>query len=67
MQCNVGKCDKKIRIVVGIVILAAGLYYESWWGLIGIIPLVTAFKGYCPLYTCCKMNTGKKKEKESQE
>lgn len=32
MQCNVGKIDKTMRIILGIAIVGAGIYFESWWG-----------------------------------
>lgn len=59
MKCNVGKTDKVIRIVIGLAIVAAGIYFKSWWGLIGIVPVITALIGWCPLYlpfgiTTCK-------------
>jgi hypothetical protein len=50
MKSNVGKTDKAIRIVLGIIITAAGFYFKSWWGLVALIPLITAFTGFCPLY-----------------
>jgi len=50
MKCNVGKTDKIIRIILGLAIGAAGYYFKSWWGLIGIIPVFTALIGWCPLY-----------------
>ena len=50
MKCNVGKSDRVIRIVLGVVIGAAGLYFNSWLGLIGIIPIFTAAINWCPLY-----------------
>ena len=31
MKSNVGKPDKNIRIVLGIIIVAAGVYFKSWW------------------------------------
>ena len=49
MKCNVGKKEKLIRIVAGIVIIFLGLYYRSWWGLIGIFPIITGMIGYCPV------------------
>ena len=60
MKHNVGKIDRILRIIVGIIILAAGFYFHSWWGLIGIIPLFTALLSWCPLYgifgfTTCKL------------
>jgi uncharacterized membrane protein YqaE (UPF0057 family) len=60
MKCNVGKTDKIIRWIIGIIIAALGLYYKSWWGLIAIIPISLAILGYCPLYTLLKINTCKK-------
>jgi hypothetical protein len=50
MKCNVGKTDRAIRVVLGLAIIAAGVYFESWLGAIGIIPLATAAMGWCPLY-----------------
>ena len=50
MKLNVGIIDRWVRIVLGIAIAAAGFYFKSWFGLIGLIPLVTAAVGWCPLY-----------------
>ncbi len=50
MTCNVGKVDKVLRIVVGLVLIALGIFFNSWWGAIGVIPLATAALGWCPLY-----------------
>jgi len=50
MKKNIGITDRWIRIVLGLVIGAAGLYFKSWWGLVGLIPLSTALIGTCPLY-----------------
>ncbi|MCF8335004.1 MAG: DUF2892 domain-containing protein [Bacteroidales bacterium] len=50
MKKNIGKTDKVIRIILGLVIGAVGIYFQSWWGLLGLIPLVTAFVGTCALY-----------------
>ena len=32
MKKNVGSADKILRIIVGIGIIGAGVYYQSWWG-----------------------------------
>jgi hypothetical protein len=50
MQCNVGKTDRIIRVLIGISIILAGFYYQSWLGVIGVVPLVTASLGWCPAY-----------------
>jgi len=61
MTCNVGKTDKIIRVIAGVVIAVLGFYFKSWWGLLAIIPLLTAALGYCPLYVPLKISTIKKK------
>ncbi len=59
MKRNVGKTDRIIRIALGLVIIILGYLNQSWWGAIGLIPLVTAFVGFCPLYVPFKINTEK--------
>ncbi|HAN00063.1 MAG TPA: DUF2892 domain-containing protein [Marinilabiliales bacterium] len=59
MKCNVGKTDKIIRLVIGLIIGAVGIYYQSWWGLIGIVPVVTALINWCPMYVPLKLTTKK--------
>ena len=61
MKCNVGKTDKVIRIIIGLSIGAAGIYFKSWWGLVGIIPVFTALVSWCPLYFPFRMSTCKTK------
>ena len=61
---NVGSADRAIRLILGLVIIAVGYYYQSWWGAIGIVPIFTALIGWCPAYlpfgisTCSLRNEG---------
>lgn len=50
MQTNVGSADRILRIILGLAIGAAGLYTQSWFGLIGLIPLATGLIRWCPAY-----------------
>lgn len=50
MKCNVGKADKAVRLIIGAGIIIAGVVFKSWWGLVGLIPIVTALVSWCPLY-----------------
>lgn len=57
MKCNVGKIDRVIRVVIGLALLLGGLYFGSWWGAIGLAPLLTAAIGWCPLYSPFGLST----------
>ena len=62
MKCNIGKGDRTFRVIVGIAALAAGFYFHSWWGLLGLIPLGTAIMRWCPLYLPLGINTAGKSD-----
>ena len=62
MKSNVGGIDRILRVIAGLAILGAGLYFKSWWGLVGFVPLLTAVIRFCPAYvplglTTCKTDT----------
>ena len=59
MKKNVGGWDRGIRILAGIAIIGAGAAYGTWWGLVGLIPLVTGLSRFCPAYGACGIDTGK--------
>ncbi len=61
MKCNVGATDRLVRIIAGLVILLLGLVYKNWWGLVGLIPLLTGIFRFCPLYVPFKISTEIKK------
>ena len=60
MKKNMGVTDRWIRIVASIAILVAGIYFKSWWGLVGLLPLTTAFIRSCPLYLPLGLSTIRK-------
>jgi hypothetical protein len=57
MKANIGSTDRWIRGIVGLGILAMGFTFKSWWGLIGLLPLLTAAIGWCGLYAILGINT----------
>lgn len=59
MNQNVGSMDQYIRYVIGAVMLAAGIYYESLWGLIGLVPIITALLGWCPVFAIFRISSRK--------
>ena len=53
MKSNVGGIDKVLRIVAGLALLSLVFILDGasrWWGLIGIVPLLTGSLGWCPAY-----------------
>jgi hypothetical protein len=60
MKPNVGGIDKVVRIAIGIALLAAVAFVDGplrWWGLVGLVPLLTGLFNFCPLYTLLGLNT----------
>jgi hypothetical protein len=53
VKANVGGIDRALRVLVGLGVLSLLVVLEGgarWLGLIGLVPLLTAVLGYCPLY-----------------
>ncbi len=64
MKKNIGDADRWFRVVLGIVIAVLGIVYQSWWGLIAILPLSTAFIRVCPAYMPFGISTIKSKKEK---
>jgi len=52
-----GSTEKTVRVVIGLAIFGVGWYYQSLWGLIGLVPITTAVVGWCPLSYIFGTNT----------
>ena len=59
MKSNMGSIDRILRFVIGVGIIGAGFYYQSWWGAVGLIFLGTSLIGWCPIYVPLKLSTRK--------
>jgi hypothetical protein len=63
MSKNVGNVDRVFRLVLGFILIAfavrAGFPDTGWnWvGWIGIVPILTAAFGTCPLYSAIGLST----------
>ena len=61
MKANVGSIDRVVRVVLGLALLSIvflGSGPARWFGLIGLVPLLTASMSFCPLYTLVGLDTG---------
>ncbi len=62
MKVNEATWDRVIRVVVGLFLLSLLFWVEGnskYWGLIGLLPLITGLVGYCPAYSLLKISTRK--------
>lgn len=60
MNKNVGSLDRGLRILAGLVLLSLTVIGpKTLWGLVGIVPLLTALAGWCPAYTLFGIRTCK--------
>ena len=57
MKNNVGGIDRSLRVLAGIAIIAAGIFYQNYWAAIGLVPLVTGAIGWCPAYRLFGMSS----------
>ena len=64
MEKNIGESDRIFRIAAGLAIIIVGLVAQSWWGVIGIVPIITASVGHCPAYTPFGINSCKLDKKD---
>lgn len=61
MKKNMGLLDRRIRLVLGLLIVAAGIYFKTWWGLVGVVFLATSLISWCPLYVPFGLSSRKTK------
>lgn len=60
MTRNVGNIDRVVRVIIGVALLSLFFVLEGnlrWIGLIGLVPLLTALVGNCPLYSIVGLST----------
>ena len=67
MLKNIGSVDRAVRFILfaafsvfGVLNISSGLW---WVGLFGLIPFVTAFAGYCPIWHIFGVKTTKADKK----
>lgn len=42
------KKTRIIRALIGLAIMIAGVAFNSWWGLVGLVPFIVGVTGFCP-------------------
>lgn len=54
MRENLGVIDRMLRVAISFAMLSMVFALDSdlrWFGLLGIVPLLSAFAGWCPMYS----------------
>ncbi len=58
LRRNEGTIDRALRVLLGIALLTLVFVGpQTWWGLVGIVPLLTGLVGTCPLYSLLGLST----------
>jgi hypothetical protein len=67
MNKNMGPIDRAVRVVLGLILIAFAIQIGvpatewGWIGWIGIVPILTALVGFCPLYDLLGISTSEQK------
>jgi Inner membrane protein YgaP-like, transmembrane domain len=59
MLSNMGKADRLIRTAAAFVIVFGSIYFSGLWAILGVLILLTAVMGWCPIYALFHVSTSK--------
>ena len=62
MKINIGSIDRIVRIIAGLSMVALFFLLDGnlrWFGLLGVVLLLTAFIGWCPAYSVLGIATNR--------
>lgn len=52
MTHNIGSIDRTLRIVLGVGLISLVFVGpQTYWGLVGLVPLITGLTRFCPAYS----------------
>ena len=57
---------RPFRIVIGVVLIAAGFFTGIYWFYLGVIPLIAGLVDFCPLCIISKKCTPKNLQEEAK-
>jgi len=58
LEKNEGTIDRVVRVLIGLFLLSLIFWGpQTYWGLLGLSPLVTGIAGRCPGYAPFGINT----------
>lgn len=57
LKQNIGQLDGTIRVIAGLALVSLALLKGYVWGWIGVLLVVSAFLGSCPVYSLLGVST----------
>jgi hypothetical protein len=60
MKTNIGNVDSILRAFLGLGVIGLGIYFHTWWGLVGGIIFLTSVFSFCPIYAPFDWSTKEK-------
>jgi len=55
---NEHNVERVLRVVIGLTLLSLVFVGpQTWWGLLGLVPLATGLAGTCPIYSILGVST----------
>lgn len=65
-KCNWNSLSKYIRIALSLAVIALGIIYKNWVGLLGVLTLASALTGAgCPWVITFNRDTGFSQDEDS--
>ena len=62
LKCNVGKTERVIRLLAGLVLIGVGIVWRPWPAVPGILLVGTALLAWCPISTLLGVSTCRDEE-----
>ena len=61
MMCNIRRSDRVFRAIFGVLLMVSAVMVggtaRTVMGVVGLVPIVTAMAGNCPVYSLFGINT----------
>ena len=61
MKTNLGSIDRILRLAAGGGLIAWAAMGGPSWAWVGVVPILTAFVGFCPAYLPLGLSTCRRK------
>jgi hypothetical protein len=62
MKSNIGKSDRLIRTALAFIIIFGSIYIGGFLSILGVVILLTALIGWCPIYALFGLCSTKEQE-----